>query len=288
MPGCLSTTFVVFSLFAAIRPSRAQTLTCFLPQTDPTAVGGHQDSQPPVDPPFFDRCKEKKNLVELCTDCRPTSILVVLGPRNSGKTRLLAHLKDVLDEKGVPVSLLNFRQVARPTGDVISAFLVADAARKLVEKSPAQSSAALAAWLQAMLSKALVTFELPAGKVQLSPFAGLAPGSATVAAFSTSGQFPPVDFSFDNYQGMLQKNKATPGAQLPVIIMDEANELMNLPEEAQKDLQRLLRFLVFITKEANLAHVVLATSRSSFRDWIAAGKLYGAMQCRLRLSYFMH
>lgn len=50
---------------------------------------------------------------------------------------------------------------------------------------------------------------------------------------------------------------------LPTIIIDEANQLQQWKEAEENQLAALLRFFVLITKEAKLAHVVLATSESS-------------------------
>ena len=55
----------------------------------------------------------------------------------------------------------------------------------------------------------------------------------------------------------------------PVIIIDEANELMKW--EDMKTLTALLNFFVYLTKEEQLAHVVLATSDTFLTQWLESG-----------------
>ena len=56
---------------------------------------------------------------------------------------------------------------------------------------------------------------------------------------------------------------------VPVIIVDEAHRLAEW--EDKKALQQLLDFFVHLTKEACLAHVVLATSDAFLASWLDAG-----------------
>lgn len=186
----------------------------------------------------------------------PTKITVLVGPRSSGKTRLLTHMKRGLDRRGVPISYLNCRQVARPSTDVISAFMLQNAIPQLLS----------------ILAKASVTFEAPVGKVQLSPFAGLAPDRAMAASTAGSSKTADMDSILNYYRELLLKIAAIPGAPRPMLVVDEANRLMQW-EGDDKNLQRLLDFCVSVTKESNQAHVLLATSEAFFMDWIAAGEL---------------
>lgn len=63
------------------------------------------------------------------------------------------------------------------------------------------------------------------------------------------------------------------GPVLPTIIIDEANQLQQWRENEENQLDALLRFFVLITKEAKLAHVVLATSESLFEYWLSESTL---------------
>ena len=61
------------------------------------------------------------------------------------------------------------------------------------------------------------------------------------------------------------KQKRKGGDPWPVIIVDEANALMEW--EDTKSLNALLKFFVYITKEEQLAHVILATSDTFLTQW---------------------
>jgi hypothetical protein len=65
-----------------------------------------------------------------------------------------------------------------------------------------------------------------------------------------------------------QKRKA--GDPWPVIIIDEANALMEWKEETES-LNALLKFFVYLTKEEQLAHVILATSDTFLTQWLDSG-----------------
>jgi len=71
---------------------------------------------------------------------------------------------------------------------------------------------------------------------------------------------------------------------LPTIIIDEANELQHWKETETNQLKALLRSFLLITKEAKLAHVVLATSDLSFEMWLGestlSSQLLGARVCQ--------
>lgn len=63
------------------------------------------------------------------------------------------------------------------------------------------------------------------------------------------------------------------GPVLPTIIIDEANQLQQWKKTEETQLDALLRFFVLVTKEAKLAHVVLATSESIFEYWLSESTL---------------
>ncbi|KAL4542072.1 hypothetical protein Ndes2437B_g06389 [Nannochloris sp. 'desiccata'] len=63
----------------------------------------------------------------------------------------------------------------------------------------------------------------------------------------------------------------------PVIVIDEANNLMDWKEldPAEPQLESLLAFLVAISKQLNLVHVVLATSDYFLASWLKGKGLGG-------------
>ena len=64
-----------------------------------------------------------------------------------------------------------------------------------------------------------------------------------------------------------QKRKA--GDPWPVIIIDEANALTEW--KGVETLSALLKFFVYLTKEEQMAHVVLATSDTFLMQWLESG-----------------
>jgi hypothetical protein len=65
------------------------------------------------------------------------------------------------------------------------------------------------------------------------------------------------------------KQKRSPGDPWPVIIIDEANRLTAWKDE--DSLEQLLAFFVYLTKQEQLAHVVLATSDTFLVEWLESG-----------------
>ena len=81
----------------------------------------------------------------------------------------------------------------------------------------------------------------------------------------------PLNTIIDAYSKMAKeaKQKRAPGDQWPVIIIDEANRLTAWKDE--ESLEQLLAFFVYLTKEEQLAHVVLATSDTFLVEWLQSG-----------------
>jgi hypothetical protein len=59
------------------------------------------------------------------------------------------------------------------------------------------------------------------------------------------------------------------GKPWPVIIIDEANALMEW--EDKSTLTALLKFFVYLTKQEQLAHVILVTSDTFLTQWLDIG-----------------
>ena len=72
------------------------------------------------------------------------------------------------------------------------------------------------------------------------------------------------------------KQKRKEGDPWPVIIIDEANALMEWKDA--ETLSALLKFFVYLTKQEQLAHVILATSDTFLTQWLESGapRLAGA------------
>ena len=65
------------------------------------------------------------------------------------------------------------------------------------------------------------------------------------------------------------KKKRKAGDPWPVIIIDEANRLMVWKDK--ESLEQLLAFFVYLTKQEQLAHVILATSDTFLTQWLDLG-----------------
>ncbi len=74
-----------------------------------------------------------------------------------------------------------------------------------------------------------------------------------------------------------RKKKSDPW---PVIIIDEANRLTKWKDT--ESLEQLLAFFVYLTKQEQLAHVILATSDTFLTQWLESG----APCCELALRLF--
>ena len=83
----------------------------------------------------------------------------------------------------------------------------------------------------------------------------------------------PLQVIMDAYVKLVKeaKQKRSPGDPWPVIIIDEANRLTAWKDK--ESLEQLLAFFVYLTKQEQLAHVVLATSDTFLVEWLESGVL---------------
>ena len=81
----------------------------------------------------------------------------------------------------------------------------------------------------------------------------------------------PLQVIMDAYVKLVKeaKQKRSPGDPWPVIIIDEANRLTAWKDK--ESLEQLLAFFVYLTKQEQLAHVVLATSDTFLVEWLESG-----------------
>ena len=66
------------------------------------------------------------------------------------------------------------------------------------------------------------------------------------------------------------KQKRQAGDPWPVIIIDEANNLTKWKDT--ESLEQLLAFFVYLTKQEQLAHVILTTSDTFLTQWLDSGE----------------
>ena len=72
----------------------------------------------------------------------------------------------------------------------------------------------------------------------------------------------------------------------PVIIIDDANRLKKWEEKSRESLDSLLAFFVYLTKQEELAHVILASSDTFLTEWLENGASRLVVSTRIRIHGF--
>eukprot|EP00898_Chlorokybus_atmophyticus_P000573 jgi/Chlat1/1516/Chrsp12S02034 len=229
---------------------------------------------------LFDREYELDELEKLCSGL-PQGISVILGPRNCGKTKVLKAFvkrrglegtRSYIDCRKTPMRTpqdmaASLSRLPLPTfGDLLPRNAIIKALRT---RFPGL--------LRRLLERASVTSEL-----------GLY--SFTTNALADYFWGKPVEPTslqsvLDAYDALLEAwEKAREEGMLkatgtPVLVIDEANVIMDWSGKYPEDLKTLLAFLVSNTKQDQRAHVLLATSDSAFINWVdqnVGGEFYQA------------
>ena len=243
----------------------------------------------------------------------PTSVLVIVGPRSSGKSRLL---EEVLLKKHK--ALLAF--VDGRAQKLTDAGIMTSALRKQAEEQLSEVRQQLTQ-LENFIEKA--TAVAAAGSDIIGKFVpGLDVKSLVEVYDSAAKQFKQSDTRSLNgvieaYSTLLKLTSTiiSQASPLPVICIDEANVLMEWHKGGtamENDLDALLRFLVKVrapsggllfrcqypqghaagacllmqmTKQSRRAHVILATSEYSFITWLIESKYFDfrwlTLYCRM-------
>ncbi|KAG7672243.1 putative ATP-binding protein [Nannochloris sp. 'desiccata'] len=211
----------------------------------PLKASASQGSSSAVFGKIFNR-KEELAALNLRLDDSPSELLILLGPANCGKTKLLQEVKKdrelaqaVIGEGPPPILYLNCRGK-----DISSPQQFANAIRELVI-----GDAVLKNWWAGIKLK-FPGFELDLEKI-FEPAAGKRPMESIIASLTT----------------FLEATRPLP--YKPVIIIDEANVLLDWHDDpGHTQLKALLRFFVKTTKEDHLGHFVLASSESFVIDFL--------------------
>ncbi|KAG7674731.1 hypothetical protein KSW81_006157 [Nannochloris sp. 'desiccata'] len=194
---------------------------------------------------IFNR-KEELAALNLRFDKNPKDMLILLGPANCGKTKLLQEVKKdrefaqaVIGEGPPPILYLDCRGK-----DISSPQQFANVIRELVAED-----AALKNWLQAIKLK-FPGIELDFENM-FKPAADKAPMASIIASLTK----------------FLEAVRPLP--YKPVIIIDEANVLLDWHDDpGHIELKNLLDFFVRTTKQEHLGHFVLASSESFVIDFL--------------------
>ena len=204
--------------------------------------------------PFVDREKEEKWLLERFSQ-EPEKILFIYGPKSSGKTTLMEYLvENVLKkDKSLYVNYVNFRGYAIVNYD---SFLdvyfqpIEDENKPFIEKA---------------LEYLPISIGRFGGNVSL-PIKGIQFG-LNIELYDRL-----VEKKIDPFNLLLEILKKIRKKQMPILILDEVQILegiyMNGEVKRRHLLTEFFNFLVRLTKETHLAHVVVMTSETLFLEKI--------------------
>ncbi|KAG7674122.1 hypothetical protein KSW81_005963 [Nannochloris sp. 'desiccata'] len=201
--------------------------------------------------PFYNRVTELDYFKEKFSG-EVGLITVLVGPRNCGKSRLLENLSQQYEAQQIgPLFLIidaRFTPVCTPD-EVSKALLNALETRK-IQKLMSYVSTSLPLLSSISINAGLVTISLGGLFTKLS------------------GREVKLEEAINKFDKLLEAVGAL--SVKPVIIIDEANKLMSWkePDPLQPELQRLLDFLIGISKQKRLAHVILATSDYFLANWL--------------------
>ena len=173
----------------------------------------------------------------------PTAILLILGPRSSGKTAFLQHVLSNLPEndQAFPPAYLNGRGQQLSDAGVLKRALQASGTFAL-----SQLSQRLAAFASSPLGKVVAAWT---AKEQVAGCNDSISGDRIVSAF-LSQQDQTMNDVIEVYNEMLATAKAS-GSSWPIICIDEANVLTEWQEGSQEKkeaLRALLRFFVKVSE----------------------------------------
>ncbi|MDQ7031623.1 MAG: ATP-binding protein [Desulfonauticus sp.] len=205
---------------------------------------------------FIDRDDEEKFILERL-EKRSENILFIYGPKSSGKTNFIEYIvEEKLSKKRdrFYVNYINFRRYAIVN---YSSFLNVYFFPIREENKP---------FLAKMSDKFKLVFDSLRGEVSL-------PEEGVNFAISLNLFEAMERNDLDQFKvifEVLKKIKST--GRVPVLIIDEVQELkdiyMNGDIKKRYLLTEFFKFLVSLTKETHLAHIIVLTSSSLFIDEI--------------------
>jgi hypothetical protein len=268
----------------------------------------------------FDRPHERNQLLSTFSS-PPSRILVVTGPPNSGKTVLLRRIADEL-QLGDSVCFIDCREKDVSSPAAFAAVLAKAGLPSILEQLPRSvleelgKTAPLLAAVVALLPLRILeqavgpaTARTPGGSITSmqeavaaaalsGPWSLAAVLEAYVELLAAWERMPPASRAaaargWRGDSGRLGGGLVVTQVQVPVLIIDEASELMEWSEEYPRDLKRLANFLLSISKARRRCHVRARGVRGRagpFRvwdgfGWLAAIRRFAAVQvCRLLIS----
>jgi len=205
--------------------------------------------------PFLDREKEELFILNRLKS-RPENILFIYGPKSSGKTTFIEYIVEekLGKEKDFYVNYVNFRGYALVN---YSSFLNIYFQKIEDETKP---------WIAKARDRFGVNFGRIKGEITL-PYQGINIGlNWELFEKVQRNEVDPFDVFFETLRRIKSKGRQ------PVLIIDEVQELSEIYMNGELSKRHLLteffKFLMRLTKETHLAHILVLTSSSVFIDEI--------------------
>ena len=206
--------------------------------------------------PYIDREEEEKFLLHRLYNEEPTSILFIYGPKSSGKTTFVEYIvENVLKkDKRFYVNYVNFRGYAIVNYD---SFL------NIYFKPITEENKSM---LAKMKEKFNVIISGLKGEISIPEQGINYMVSFNLYNAMQENKLDTFDLFFDILKKLREKGKT------PILIIDEVQELsdiyMNGDIKKRYLLTEFFKFLIGLTKETHLAHIIVCTSSSIFIDEI--------------------
>ncbi len=204
----------------------------------------------------MDREREERFLLHRLRNEQPTGLLFIYGPKSSGKTTFIEYIVEekLQKEQRFYVNYVNFRGYAIVNYD---SFL------NIYFKPITEENRGMLAKIKETLKVVVSGLK---GEVSI-PERGISyMVSFDLYRALQEKNLDPFDLMFDVLKGLREKGK------VPVLVIDEVQELrdiyMNGDIKQRYLLTEFFKFLIRLTKEAHLAHVIICTSSSVFIDEI--------------------
>ncbi|KAG7674720.1 hypothetical protein KSW81_006147 [Nannochloris sp. 'desiccata'] len=219
----------------------------------------------PVDLRFYNRSFEMKFLQEKL-DNRPIEVLLIVGPKNCGKSRLKAELIS-RDATNQPVIYVDCGLEGAPTPK--------DMAQQLLKLIMERRKTFFWYWFITVVEK-LSGFPLLPEQVKYGMEMSSVIGKVVKKGFFNEakaelGDLAHIQKSFLALLDMLPTCGTISQKKYPTIIIDEVNRLREWEEKYPTDLTNFVDFLQRIAKQEKKAHVILLTSESFMVSWLQRG-----------------
>lgn len=218
---------------------------------------------------FYNRSDELRGLKESLTGGRDGKMVLITGPRNSGKSALLREFVDwqCKEKMGNPI-YINMRSGTFNTARSFASELKAQTILSYVPAVASICDSVLSGQLKETVDGG---FPLSEGiKMQAKMLKGFVTEVENTQDTDMLKLIKRLEGLFLNSRVLIQRLGYGADAGFPTLIIDEANRLheWSLSTEEQQNLSTLQAWLIMITKEMGLANTVLCSSEDFFRVWM--------------------